>query len=99
MKVVKPLTATRRIGEAWDTAQISFDCSQNGPPGSGGAGTKLGLFDRVTLMVRFESDRQKLFRAKQPKLVPVPEQTLLKTSIDPLMTTSPGDWPRPATLV
>src|SRR5712692_9403241 len=99
MKVVKPLTATRLIGEAWDTAQISFDCSQKGPPGSGGAGTWLGFFARVTLMVRFESERQKLVSAKQPKFVPVPEQTLFKTSISPLMTTSPGDWPRPATLV
>ena len=51
MSVVSPLTWTRRIGAAWDTAQ-------NSPVWQ----PKLGL---VTLMVRFESERQKLLSAMQ----------------------------------
>jgi hypothetical protein len=46
-------------------------------------------------MVKFDNDRQKLISAMQLFAA----VHWLYTSIDPLMTTSPGDWPRPATLV
>ena len=43
--------STRRIGAAWDTAQKSAEERQSDRP--------------VTLMCRFETDRQKLSRAMQ----------------------------------
>jgi hypothetical protein len=45
-------------------------------------------------MVRFDNDRQKFTNAMQ--LLPV---HWLYTSTEPLITTSPGDCPSPATLV
>ena len=72
---------TRRIGTACDTAQ-------NSPVWQ----PKVGL---VTLMVRFDSERQKLLSATQ-----LPEAShWLYTLMDPLMTTSFGEKPRPATAV
>src|ERR1700747_342019 len=81
-RVVNPLTCTRRIGAACDTAQNSA----TPPQPSAEFATKL--------IVRFDSERQKLSRAMQlfaPK-------HWLETLMAPLMTTSPGETPRPATL-
>ena len=82
MSVVWPVTCTRRIGAAWDTAQNSPEV-QPAPAGS------------VTWMCRLEIDRQKLFNAMQ---LPVGSHWL-RTLMEPLMTTSFGDNPSPATLV
>lgn len=78
------MTATRRTGEACDVAQNSADRA-HGPPGCG-----VGK-----LMVRLDSDRQKFTSAVQLPL----ESHWLKESTAPLITTSPGEAPRPATLV
>ena len=87
------MTLTRRTGEAWDVAQNSAEFAQPGL--SGGAGTYAGGVDgSVTLIVRFDSDRQKLTSAVQP-----PESHWLNTSIAPLIVTSRGDAPSPATVV
>ena len=48
----------------------------------------------ATLMVRFDNDRQKLFSAMQPLA-----SHWLSTSTEPLIVTSPGLRPRPATSV
>ena len=74
------MICTRRSGAACETAQKSSPFSQPVWP--------------VTLMVRLESDRQKLSVALQV----VPEHWLY-TSAVPLMTVWLGFWPRPATLV
>jgi hypothetical protein len=74
------VTATRRIGAACETAQNSVRVRHPVPP--------------VTLIVRFESERQKLVSARQPEA-----SHWLKTLIVPLMVTSRGDAPRPATSV
>ena len=79
-RVTFPLTWTRRIGEACDTAQNSLFAKQPVPP--------------VTLIVRFDTERQKLSSAVQ-----LPLMHWLTESIAPLMTTPPGFSPRPATLV
>src|SRR5438132_273769 len=50
-----------------------------------------------TVMVRFSNDRQKLTRAMQ--VVLLGPRHWLRTFIDPLMTTSFGERPRPATAV
>ena len=76
---------TRRIGAAWDTAQNSVLAWQPLWP--------------VTLMVRSDSERQKLSSAMQLLLPSVVGKHWLYTSMLPLMVTSPGDWPRPATSV
>src|SRR5581483_4778751 len=81
IRVVNPLMWTRRIGAACDTAQ-------NSP-------VEQPAFGVVTLIVRFDNDRQKFTSAVQllgPK-------HWLRTSMEPLMTTSFGERPRPATLV
>ena len=75
------MTLTRRIGAAWDTAQKSVAAWQPVPP--------------ATLMVRLDSERQKLSSAMQ--LLPV--KHWLYTSMEPLIVTSPGEPPRPATSV
>ena len=51
MSETPPLTATRRTGAACETAQNSVAVWQPVPP--------------ATLMVRLDSDRQKLFSARQ----------------------------------
>jgi len=72
---------TRRIGAACDTAQNSALAVQ---------------FDaEVTLMVRFDNERQKFTSAVQ---LPGPKHWL-DTLISPLIVTSPGERPRPATVV
>jgi hypothetical protein len=71
---------TRRSAEACDTAQNSAFAWQPVPP--------------VTLIVRFDTERQKLTSAVQ-----LPPEHWLRESIAPLMTTPPGFSPRPATLV
>ena len=77
---------TRRIGAAWDTAQKSVAAWQPVPP--------------VTLMVRLDIERQKLSSAMQLVLVPsAAGRHWLYTSMEPLMVTSPGEPPRPATSV
>jgi hypothetical protein len=48
----------------------------------------------VTLIVRFDTDRQKLSSAPQPLA-----EHWLRELTAPLMTTSPGEAPRPATAV
>ena len=68
-----PLTETRRIGAAWDTAQNSVLVWQPWPP--------------AVLMVRLDSDRQKLSSAMQLFAA----KHWLYTSAEPLMTTSPVD--------
>jgi len=52
----------------------------------------------MMLSVRFDSVRQKFTRARQ-LLVPPSSSQRLSTSILPLMTTSVGEAPRPATSV
>ena len=79
------MTFTRRIGAAWETAQKSVPDWQPVWP--------------VTLMVRLVSERQKLSSAMQLLLPSVVGKHWLYTSIVPLMVTSPGDAPRPATSV
>ncbi len=77
---------TRRIGAACETAQKSVPEWQPDWP--------------AMLMVRLDSERQKLSSAKQ--LVPPPVvlgKHWLYTSIVPWMVTSPGELPRPATSV
>ncbi len=74
------MTWTRRIGAAWETAQKSSPASHPVLP--------------MTLIVRFDSERQKLSVALQV----VPEHWL-KTWAAPLITTWLGFWPRPATWV
>src|SRR5437660_8177978 len=81
IRVVNPLMWTRRIGAACDTAQ-------NSP-------VEQPAFGVVTLMVRFDNERQKFTSAMQ-LLGP---RHWLRTSMDPLMTTSFGERPRPATAV
>ena len=54
-RVTFPLTWTRRIGEACDTAQNSLFAKQPVPP--------------VTLIVRFDTERQKLSSAVQLPLM------------------------------
>ena len=89
MSEVNPLNSTRRTGEAWDAAQNSAVCWHGAP--FGGAGK---------LIVRFDSERQKLSSAVQLALpAGVAGRHWLKESTAPLMTTSPGEAPRPATLV
>ena len=80
---MKPLTSTRRTGEAWDVAQNSAVCEHGAF--AGGVGK---------LMVRLDRDRQKFTSAVQ-----LPPLHWLNESTAPLMTTSPGEAPRPATLV
>src|SRR5215213_7618029 len=80
MRDTLPVTATRRIGEACETAQNSVSKRHPDWP--------------VTLIVRFESERQKLLSAVQPDW-----SHWLRTSIAPLMVTSRGEAPRPATSV
>ena len=58
------------------------------------AGVAAGARRSSTLMVRFDSERQKLFSAMQPVA-----SHWLYTSTEPLMTTSPGSRPSPATSV
>src|SRR5262249_52030651 len=83
---MKPLTSTRRIGAACETAQNSAAVWQ--------------LFGLGRSIDRFDSDRQKLSSATQ-LVVPgvVGERHWLKTLIEPLITTSRGDAPSPATWV
>src|SRR5690242_6482479 len=85
MREKGPLTWTLRMGAACDTAQKSAEVRQPERP--------------VVLMVRFERERQKLTRATQ-LLPPAPaSRHRLYTSTCPLMVTSAGDAPRPATWV
>ncbi len=74
---------TRRIGEACEVAQNS--AAPWHPP-------RLG--EAITLIVRLDSERQKFTSAVQP-----PEEHWLNESTAPLITTSPGEEPRPATAV
>src|SRR5580692_9290489 len=78
---VAPLMLTRRIGSAWETAQKAVPLRHPVSP--------------WTLIVRFDSERQKLSSAEQLEAV----KHWLYTSMWPLMTTSAGDPPRPATSV
>ena len=77
------MTSTRRTGEAWEVAQNSAVCGHGAS--AGGVGK---------LMVRLDRDRQKFTSAVQ-----LPALHWLNESTAPLMTTSPGEAPRPATLV
>ncbi len=72
---------TRRSGAACETAQNSVAVLAASPAGT-------------TLIVRFDSERQKLSSAVQ-----LPPEHWLSTLITPLMVTSPGFSPRPATVV
>jgi len=83
--MVPPFTLTRRIGAACDTAQNSVFVWQPDPP--------------AILIVRFDSDRQKLSSAMQFVVPGALGKHWLYTSTEPLMTTSPGDGPSPATWV
>ncbi len=83
--IVPPLMSTRRIGAACDTAQNSVLAWQPGSP--------------ARLIVRFDSDRQKLSSAMQLVVPGALGKHWLYTSTEPLMTTSPGDAPSPATWV
>ena len=76
----------RRIEAAWETAQKFAEARQPSCPAA------------LTFRERFESVRQKLTRAWQ-LLVPPPSRQRLYTSILPLIVTSVGDAPRPATSV
>src|SRR5258708_22740878 len=78
-----PLIFTRRIGEACETAQKSAEARQPDSPVP------------VTWIVRFDSDRQKLSSAMQL----FAEKHWLYTSTWPLIVTSLGCAPRPATSV
>jgi hypothetical protein len=75
-----PLICTRRIGAACETAQKSSPASHPVLP--------------VTLIVRLDSDRQKLSVALH-----WPPEHWLKAWMAPLITTWLGFCPRPATLV
>jgi hypothetical protein len=76
-----PFIWTRRMGEAWETAQNSA--------------LEVQVFTVTTLMVRFDNERQKFTSAVQ---LPVSSHWL-ETLIAPLMVTSDGERPRPATVV
>ena len=82
-----PAMLRRRIEAAWETAQKFAAARQPPCPGA-----------LMMLRERFERVRQKLTRAWQ-LLVPPPSRQRLYTSILPLMVTSRGDEPRPATSV
>jgi hypothetical protein len=85
---VNPLNATRRTGDAWDVAQNSAVFSHGEPVDGAGK-----------LIVRFDSERQKLFSAVHSLAPSADPEHWLNESTAPLMTTSPGDDPRPATVV
>ena len=80
-----PVRLTRRIGAACDTAQKSVPDWQPVCP--------------ATLMVRLDSDRQKLSSAMQLLLPSVVAKHWLYTLIVPLIVTSLGELPSPATWV
>ena len=83
------MNSTLRTGDAWDVAQNSAVCRHGAP--LGGAGK---------LIVRLDNERQKLFSAVQLLVAGLDGgRHWLKESTAPLMTTSPGEAPRPATLV
>jgi hypothetical protein len=81
-----PLIWTRRIGAACDTAQNSLPVWQPVCP--------------ITLMVRFDIERQKFTSAVQSVGAPGGVgKHWLSTSIEPLICTSVGLRPSPATSV
>src|ERR1700730_13104732 len=82
---VRRVMLTRRIGAACDTAQKSVPEWQPDWP--------------AMLMVRLDSERQKLTSAMQLLLPSVGGEHWVYTSIVRWMVTSPGDLPRPATSV
>src|SRR5581483_468023 len=95
-----PLTITRRSGAACDAAQNSVDASQSPPYGSFEGGDHTWpAGGTVTLIVRFESERQKFTSSVQP----VPSVFWsggghwFRTWASPLMTVSLGKAPSPAT--
>ncbi len=86
MNEVSPFTWTRRSGAACDTAQNSVLPWHPCSP--------------MGLIVRLDSDRQKLSSAMQFVVFGSPVgKHWLKTSTEPLITTSLGDAPSPATWV
>ena len=76
---------TRRIGAAWKAAQNSVDCEQADVV--------------VTLMVRFDSERQKLSSPVQLLVAGGVGKHWLLTSAAPKMVVWPGVRPSPATSV
>ena len=79
--------STRRSGAACETAQNSVAPPHplRAPP--------------VGLIVRLDIERQKLFSAMQLSAPPASVVHWLYTFTAPLITTSPGSRPRPATSV
>jgi hypothetical protein len=88
----------RRIGAAWDAAQISALLSHPAPKGSRAGGAYAGAsLGRSTFRVRLDIDRQKLSSALQFWVPAV--HRLLNASMAPSTTVSAGSAPRPATCV
>ena len=85
-ETLAPEMLRRRIDEAWETAQKFAEARQPSCPRA------------LMLSDRFESVRQKFTSAWQ-SLVPPPAKQRLYTSILPLIVTSVGEAPRPATSV